>query len=125
MLDALEKHPAVIWGGIILTVLSVLTGGGRSWWVFEDWARNQAVWYAEDVKWNNEILALLRELASEQDEQVRVLSGITDLVNRHWAQREDRFEELESEHKLLMTLIAVEAAEWSYRAGLQDGRKGR
>ena len=60
------------------------------------------IWMQEDIDWNADQIGKMqhildRQLAIQQELAVQSLrlEDIEALINRHWAQREDRFEELE------------------------------
>ena len=121
-MDWIQGQPAAKWGSIAIAVLSALSSVAYVYWFLEDQRRLDAEWYADDIRWNDESLVTLSEIAEEMGAQTLRLDNLDELINRHWSQREDRFEELETEHKLLMQMIAMEAAEDAYRQGLKDGR---
>ena len=85
-------------------------------------------WYADDEKWNAKQLARMREILDGQKAiqkelatQTLRLDDIDTLINTHWKQREQRFEELENEHKAITSALTTSQDDFQYRLGLHNG----
>ena len=123
------EHPAIKWIGIATAVLSLLGLASTVVWYFEDDRVRQIQWLKDDVQWNESQISSLAAILERQEEiqrelatQTLRLDALDVLINRHWKQREDRFEELELLHTNLLTLLAERFADFSYRMGKHDGR---
>lgn len=122
-------HPIFKWIAGAVTALSLAAGAGGVWWYLQEDKLLNERWYKDDQKWNAEQLArmsdiLLRQeaISKEMATQTLRLDDINKLINTHWEQREQRFEELETEHKLLMKSISDVRAEVAYRLGIHVGK---
>ena len=123
------EHPLGRWLGIAATGISVLSFAGAVLWYFEDDRVRQIKWLDDDVRWNESQISSLAMILERQEAIQRELATQTlrldateELINRHWVQRENRFEELETLHTNLLTLLTERFADFSYKIGKHDGR---
>ena len=108
-MDSIEQHPIVKWLGIVIAVLSAFSAIGTVWWYFQDQKLRDELWFQEDIEWNADQTVKHEQITRRQFEILDNLSSkdvrlqeiddrikeVEVLINRHWQQREDRFEELE------------------------------
>ena len=128
-MKALENHPVVAGVGLILALLSIVSIAVTVWVFLEaERVRNDA-WLEFDKKSSEDQLHKLESIQETHGAITETLikhSGrieeIEDLVKRHWAQREDRFEELETEHKMLLQAFTQSQADINFRIGVHSGR---
>ena len=118
-LQRIRDHPAVVWVAAIGPTVAVVFG---AWFYLEDRQRFDDAWYADDVQWNEELLATIRDIHTEMATQSLRLEELGEQL-RYIG--EVRFEELERTHEVMMQMISREAAADAYRQGLQEGMELR
>ena len=120
MSGTLADHPVFVWLGVILTFVAIISIAVTVWVYLEAERVRNETWMELDKSWNENQLHKLDTILETQS-QLEVhgvrLTEIENLINRHWGQREDRFEELENEHKMLMQSMT----DMYYRIGLHNG----
>lgn len=137
-----QDHPILFWGGLIGLLGGIITGvTNASLWMdsvlaavdglettvntrFDKDAAEQEVWLKLDAaaiarqdQVNNELRAEQASIRSELATQTEQLKDLEEQARASFAQRENRFEELETEHKLILEAIA----DAKYRIGVHQG----
>ena len=121
----MDRDGAILrWIGAGLTVAGALSlVGGVFWFLLDSTARDEQ-WLELDKSWNEESLGRLQSILHRQSDiqkelatQTLRLAEIEGLINRHWTERRDGFEELESEHKDVM----IELGRLGYSFGVHEG----
>ena len=116
--------------GLIVILFTVVGAGGSTWWYFQDKKLRDELWLKRDTAGNaeqvikvEEVIRRQSDIAGELDTQTLRLADIEALINRHWQQRESRFEELESEHKMIMQGVFSSAADVREALGRHEGHQ--
>ena len=116
--------PASKWIGLFLTVTAILTAVGGGWWYFQDEKLRNEQWFIDDERWNSAIIATLAEIKEEQAQHRVLLDDIASTQPEHFLQRENRFEELEQEHKRIVDAIYRGLIDINFRIGEHQGIHG-
>lgn len=124
----MHDHPIIKWFGLVLAVGSGLTAVGSVWWYLQDqklrdeeWLRNDIVWNGNQISKLESIIGRQAEITEELATQTLRLAEIENQIIRHWDQREQRFEEIESEHKLVLQAIYSMGADIREAIGRHEG----
>lgn len=129
-MTSFKEHPVWLWAGVIITVFGVLGSVGGLYWYFNDERIRNIEWNEDDVRWNNRqredhkiLITRQQEIKKELATQSVKLDELHTLIRDHWKQREDRFEELETEHKAIISTISTANDDLNFRLGFHAGRK--
>ena len=112
------------WIGLFLTVTAILTAVGGGWWYFQDEKLRNEQWFIDDERWNTAIIATLAEIKEEQAQHRVILDDMASSQTEQFLQRENRFEELEQEHKRLVDAIYQGLIDINFRIGEHQGIHG-
>lgn len=136
------EHPILKWGAILGTLFTFIGMIVGTWQYLEQVRRDMAAlkstvlqtaeterirdegWLDEDSEEHAGLNAIIQGVVEGQEKintelarQTVWLNDLSAAFNRSFTQREQRFEELENEHKLLLQAIA----ESQYRLGVHQG----
>ena len=121
---------SVGWVAAIFTILSALIAVGGIWWYFQDTKLRDEQWLLDDIRWNAEQLQKMEDIILRQTSiqgelatQSLQLRETIELINRHWQQREQRFEELEMEHARLTDRMDHYNETFQFQMGLLIGQR--
>ena len=109
------------WVGVFMTILALLGLVYRIWLYFELEEQRNAQWYADDRGWNEAILSDLRRIANDQSSQRILLEDLLRESNQRFLQIERSFEELEDEHRAIVTAIYEGLVDINWRIGQHQG----
>ena len=97
----IQDHPVVVWSGIALTVLSLLSGLAYGWWFLADYRQRDISAIEMDREHYQKELARLAEIRREQESIRRELA--TQSTSLQAIQRSQ--DALEQDHKWIVTEI--------------------